>query len=193
MCSSDLISITDGQIFLETELFYSGQRPAINVGLSVSRVGGAAQTAPVRQLAGSMRLDLAQYRALAAFAQFGSDLDKATLEQLARGKRLFELLKQPQFEPLAFEEQVIQIYAATKGVDDKSKDTFIRKYVSSEVPRYGKELILFMRTKYSDILKDIASNPKNKVDANMSARLNKALLEFADIFDGKLASLDSID
>lgn len=190
---TNVISITDGQIFLETELFYSGQRPAINVGLSVSRVGGAAQTAPIRQLAGSMRLDLAQYRALAAFAQFGSDLDKATLEQLARGKRLFELLKQPQFEPLAFEEQVIQIYAATKGVDDKSKDTFIRRYVSSEVPRYAKELMSFLRTKHADILKDIGSNPKNKVDAAMSARLNKALLEFADIFDGKLASKDSID
>ena len=105
---TNVISITDGQIFLETELFYSGQRPAVNVGSSVSRVGGAAEVAAMRQLSGSMRLDLAQYRALAAFAQFGSDLDKTTLEQLARGKRLFELLKQPQYEPMPAEEQIIR-------------------------------------------------------------------------------------
>ena len=190
---TNVISITDGQIFLETELFYSGQRPAINAGISVSRVGGAAQVASMRQLAGSMRLDLAQYRALAAFAQFGSDLDKATLEQLARGKRLFELLKQPQFEPLSVEEQVIQIYAATKGPDEKSRETFIRKYKSSEVPRYGAELIMFMRAKYADILSEIKDNPSKKVDAAMSVRVNKALSEFAATFDGKLASADSID
>lgn len=190
---TNVISITDGQIFLETELFHSGQRPAVNVGLSVSRVGGAAQVAGMRQLAGSMRLDLAQYRALAAFAQFGSDLDKATLEQLARGKRLFELLKQPQYEPMPVEEQIVQIYAATNARNAQSKDTWVRRYLSSEVARYARELILFMRSEHSDILRDIRENPKKKIDDAMKARLDKALAQFEISFDGKLASLDAID
>lgn len=190
---TNVISITDGQIFLETELFYSGQRPAVNVGLSVSRVGGAAQVAGMRQLAGSMRLDLAQYRALAAFAQFGSDLDKTTLEQLARGKRLFELLKQGQYEPMPVEEQIIQIYAATQSRDAQSRSTWVRRYQSAEVARYAAELIVFMRSNHPDILKHIRENPKLKIDDAMRKRIDAALKEFEESFDGKLASADSID
>lgn len=190
---TNVISITDGQIFLETELFYSGQRPAVNVGLSVSRVGGSAQVAAMRQLAGSMRLDLAQYRALAAFAQFGSDLDKATLEQLARGKRLFELLKQAQFDPLPVEEQIIQIYAATQARDSQSRATWVRKYRSNEIPRYASELTMFMRSEHADILRDIRDNPKSKIDEAMRKRIDAALRAFDESFDGKLASADSID
>ena len=115
---TNVISITDGQIFLESDLFHQGVRPAINVGNSVSRVGGSAQVKAMRQVAGSLRLDLAQYRELAAFAQFGSDLDKATLNQLNRGRRLVEVLKQPQYQPLPVEKQVIIIYAATNGYLD---------------------------------------------------------------------------
>lgn len=189
---TNVISITDGQIFLETELFYAGQRPAVNVGLSVSRVGGSAQVAGMRQLAGSMRLDLAQYRALAAFAQFGSDLDKTTLEQLARGKRLFELLKQSQYEPMAVEEQIIQIYAATQIKDKATRATWVRQYLSSEIPRYASELVLFLRSKHSDILRDIRDNPKKKIDDAMRARIDAALLAFETSFDGKLSSADSI-
>ena len=115
---TNVISITDGQIFLESDLFHQGVRPAINVGNSVSRVGGSAQVKAMRQVAGSLRLDLAQYRELAAFAQFGSDLDKATLNQLNRGRRLVEVLKQPQYQPLPVEKQVIIIYAANNGFLD---------------------------------------------------------------------------
>lgn len=190
---TNVISITDGQIFLETELFFSGQRPAVNVGLSVSRVGGAAQVQAMRQLAGSMRLDLAQYKNLAAFAQFGSDLDKATLEQLARGKRLFELLKQPQYDPLPVEEQIVQIYAATQIKDPKTKATWVRGFKSKEIPRYAKELILFMHSEHMDILKDIRENPKNKIDDAMRKRLDEALRRFEDSFDGEMANLESID
>src|SRR5690606_7204811 len=111
--------ITDGQIFLESDLFYSGVRPAVNVGISVSRVGGSAQTKAMRSVAGRLRLDLAQYRELEAFAQFGSDLDATTQKQLARGARLVEVLKQPQFAPVPFEEQVMIIYAATNGYLDE--------------------------------------------------------------------------
>lgn len=190
---TNVISITDGQIFLETELFYSGQRPAVNVGLSVSRVGGSAQVAAMRQLAGSMRLDLAQYRALAAFAQFGSDLDKTTLEQLARGKRLFELLKQDQYEPMPVEEQIIQLYAATQIADPATKATWVRKYQSSEIRRYAKELLVFMRSEHGDILRDIREKPNAKIDDAMRKRIDTALRAFAQSFDGKLAKADSID
>jgi F-type H+-transporting ATPase subunit alpha len=190
---TNVISITDGQIFLETELFYSGQRPAVNVGLSVSRVGGAAQVAAMRQLAGSMRLDLAQYRALAAFAQFGSDLDKTTLEQLARGKRLFELLKQAQYEPVPVEEQIIQIFAATQARSATNRETWVRKYKSSEIGKYVRELTLFLRSEHADILRDIRENPKKKIDDAMKERIQKALKAFDDSFEGALASADSID
>jgi F-type H+/Na+-transporting ATPase subunit alpha len=120
---TNVISITDGQIYLETDLFYSGIRPAVNVGLSVSRVGGSAQVKAMRQVAGKLRLDLAQYRELAAFAQFGSDLDKATQQQLARGQRMVELLKQTQYTPLPVEKQILIIYAGTQGhLDDMPVD-----------------------------------------------------------------------
>jgi F-type H+-transporting ATPase subunit alpha len=182
---TNVISITDGQIFLEGDLFNSGQRPAINVGISVSRVGGSAQVAAMKQLAGTMRLDLAQYRELAAFSQFGSDLDKATLEQLARGERLFELLKQGQYAPLPVEEQIVQIYAATQPKAEGSRATWVRHYASKEVPRYATELIEFMKSKHGDILKDIRENPKSKVDDEMRGRLNKALAQFDEVFDGE--------
>jgi len=125
---TNVISITDGQIFLETELFYKGVRPAVNVGLSVSRVGSSAQTKAMKKVAGSLRLDLAQYRELEAFAQFGSDLDAATQKQLARGERTVEILKQPQYQPLPVEEQVAAIYAVTNGFVDGVAVDHIRKW-----------------------------------------------------------------
>ncbi len=135
---TNVISITDGQIYLEPELFYAGVRPAVNVGLSVSRVGGAAQTKAMKQVAGTLRLDLAQFRELAAFAQFGSDLDKATLAQIERGKRMVELLKQDQFVPLALEEQIIILFAGTQGYLDDLPIESIKKF-EAEFLRYIKE------------------------------------------------------
>src|SRR5881398_930 len=139
---TNVISITDGQIFLETDLFNSGQRPAVNVGISVSRVGGAAQTAAMKKIAGKLRLELAQYRALAAFAQFGSDLDKATQEILARGVRLTEILKQGQYVPMPVEKQIVEIYAGTQR--DKQGVGWIRHLEVSDVQRYMGELVEFM-------------------------------------------------
>ena len=185
---TNVISITDGQIFLDSDLFFSGQRPAISVGLSVSRVGGVAQTSSMKQLAGTMRLDLAQYRELASFAQFGSDLDKATLEQIAKGKRTFELLKQNQYNPLAVEEQIVQIYAVTAPIDKGSNKTWARKYKVEEISRYVLELISFIKNKYLDILNSIKENPKMKINESMRGRLNTALAEFDKIFDGKIAT-----
>ncbi|MFH1810931.1 MAG: F0F1 ATP synthase subunit alpha [Pseudomonadota bacterium] len=179
---TNVISITDGQIYLDTDLFWSGQRPAIDVGLSVSRVGGAAQVASMKQIAGMMRLELAQYRELAAFAQFGSDLDKATQEQLARGERLFELLKQKQYTPISAEEQVVQIYAATSSTGEGSRETWVRKYPVDDVQRYMVELLDFMRAKHGAILKDMRDNPKAKLDDAMKKRLDGALKEFAGMF-----------
>src|SRR2546425_7174447 len=127
---TNVISITDGQICLEGALFYAGVRPAINVGISVSRVGGNAQIKAMRQVAGKLRLDLAQYRALAAFAQFGSDLDKATQAQLTRGERMVELLKQEQFVPMAVEQQVLSIWAGTNGYLDDVPVAAVRKFES---------------------------------------------------------------
>jgi F-type H+-transporting ATPase subunit alpha len=165
---TNVISITDGQIFLETDLFYSGVRPAINVGLSVSRVGGSAQIKAMKQVAGTLRLALAQYREMAAFAQFGSDLDAATQKQLQRGERLVEILKQPQYKPLDVEEQVITIYAANNGyVDD---------YPVSSIQKYERELLAFMQTKHSDFMKDLQQ--KKAIDSDLEARLQKALEEF---------------
>jgi len=125
---TNVISITDGQIFLESDLFYSGVRPAINVGISVSRVGGSAQTKSMKQVAGTLRLDLAQYREMAAFAQFGSDLDKATQMQLARGERLVEILKQAQYQPLSNEKQILIIFAANQGFLDEYPVAILRRY-----------------------------------------------------------------
>ena len=135
---TNVISITDGQIFLETDLFYAGQRPAVNVGLSVSRVGGNAQTKAMKKIAGSLRLDLAQYRELAAFAQFGSDLDKATQRQLARGERLMEVLKQGQYRPIPVELQIVFIYAGTHGMLDRLKVSAILAF-EPNLFRYAKE------------------------------------------------------
>lgn len=181
---TNVISITDGQIFLESDLFYSGQRPAVNVGLSVSRVGGAAQVAAMKKLAGTMRLDLAQYRDTAAFAQFGSDLDKATLDQIARGERVFELLKQRQYSPLTVEEQVIQIFAATTARSSETSETWVRKYAVKEIPRYATELISFIRNKHGEILSALHENAQLKIEGELADKLRKALAEFDLVFDG---------
>uniref|UniRef100_A0A0N4ZFU6 ATP synthase subunit alpha, mitochondrial n=1 Tax=Parastrongyloides trichosuri TaxID=131310 RepID=A0A0N4ZFU6_PARTI len=144
---TNVISITDGQIFLETELFYKGVRPAINVGLSVSRVGSAAQTKAMKQVAGSMKLELAQYREVAAFAQFGSDLDAATQQLLNRGVRLTELLKQGQYVPMAIEEQVAVIYAGVRGHLDKIDP--------SKITKFEKEFLAHIRANEQPLLKTI--------------------------------------
>ena len=144
---TNVISITDGQIYLETDLFYAGVRPAVNAGLSVSRVGGAAQIKAMRQVAGRLRLELASYRSLAAFAQFGSDLDANTQAQLNRGARLTEVLKQPQYQPMPVEEQVAIIWCATNGVIDSVPVT--------EVQEFEKEYLDFMRTAHPGILTTI--------------------------------------
>jgi F-type H+-transporting ATPase subunit alpha len=172
---TNVISITDGQIFLETDLFYSGVRPAINVGLSVSRVGGKAQTKAMRKIAGRLRLDLAQYRELAAFAQFGSDLDKATQDVLARGARLTELLKQQQYEPLPVAKQVMQIYAGTDK-SDANKRGWLREIPVTDVQRWAKEFTEFAETRYPGIQKSIEE--KRELTADIKTELNKAITEF---------------
>ena len=169
---TNVISITDGQVYLEPNLFNAGVRPAINVGLSVSRVGGAAQIKAMKQVAGTMRLDLAQYRELAAFAQFGSDLDKATLLKLNRGARLVELLKQPQYEPMVDYEQVISMYAATKGYMDDVPVDNIRAFESS--------LLEFMRASQSALLEEIKT--KKALDASIEEKLQAAIMEFKKDF-----------
>ena len=165
---TNVISITDGQVYLEPALFNAGIRPAINVGLSVSRVGGAAQTKAMKQVAGTLRLDLAQYRELAAFAQFGSDLDKATQQKLNRGARLVELLKQPQYQPMPVQEQVISLYAGTRGYMDEVPLDAVRKFET--------EMLEFMRNSKADILKDIVE--KKALDADIEGRLKAAIDEF---------------
>ena len=169
---TNVISITDGQIFLETNLFYKGIRPAINVGLSVSRVGSAAQIKAMKQVAGTLRLDLAQYRNLAAFAQFGSDLDKATLAQLSRGERMVELLKQGQYAPMSMEEQVVIVYAGTNG--------FVDDYPVASLNRYERELLSFMKSRKSDVLTDLKTG--GKLEGDLEKRLRDALTEFAKQF-----------
>jgi F-type H+-transporting ATPase subunit alpha len=169
---TNVISITDGQIFLESDLFHQGIRPAINVGNSVSRVGGSAQVKAMRQIAGSLRLDLAQFRELAAFAQFGSDLDKATLNQLNRGRRLVEVLKQPQYQPLPIEKQVIIIYAATNG--------YLDPVPVEQVRNYETELYRFLDTRQTALLG--ALSEKKALDDQLKADLNKALEEFGKTF-----------
>ncbi len=169
---TNVISITDGQIFLEADLFYSGVRPAVNVGISVSRVGGAAQTKAMKKIAGRLRLELASYREKAAFAQFGGDLDKATLQQLARGERMVELLKQGQFVPMPMEEQVVVIYAGTNG--------FVDDYPVSVLGRYEKELLSFMKARKADLLAEMRTT--GKLEGDIEARLRDALTEFAKQF-----------
>ncbi|MBD59246.1 MAG: F0F1 ATP synthase subunit alpha [Citromicrobium sp.] len=169
---TNVISITDGQIFLETDLFYQGVRPAINVGLSVSRVGGAAQTKAMKKVSGSIKLELAQYREMAAFAQFGSDLDASTQKLLNRGARLTELLKQPQFSPMPFEEQTVSIFAGTNGyLDDVAVD---------RVTEYETQMLSFMRHEHADILKDIRET--KKFEGDIKDRTVKALDAFAKQF-----------
>jgi len=169
---TNVISITDGQIFLETDLFHQGIRPAINVGNSVSRVGGSAQIKAMRQVAGSLRLDLAQYRELAAFAQFGSDLDAATQQQLNRGARLVEILKQPQYQPLPVEKQVLLIFAGTKG--------YLDKVPVSDVGAYEIELYRFAESRYPGLLRAIAE--KKQLDDSLTAQVAAALKEFGEQF-----------
>jgi F-type H+-transporting ATPase subunit alpha len=166
---TNVISITDGQIFLESDLFYAGIRPAINVGISVSRVGGDAQIRAMRQVAGQLRLDLAQYRALAAFAQFGtSDLDAATQRQLNRGARMTELLKQPQFAPYPVQEQVAAIFAAARGyMDDVSVD---------QVQAFRDQLVEYLQSTHPQTLSDIAT--QKRIDDDLEARLRSAIEEF---------------
>ncbi|MBO38981.1 MAG: F0F1 ATP synthase subunit alpha [Rhodospirillaceae bacterium] len=169
---TNVISITDGQIFLETDLFYSGIRPAVNVGLSVSRVGSAAQIKAMKQVAGSIKLELAQYREMAAFAQFASDLDAATQRLLARGERLTELLKQPQYRPLPVEEQVVAIYAGVNG--------FIDKVPVSDVTRFEEGLMSAVRANHQDILDDIRA--KQLISDETDAKLKLAIETYANTF-----------
>ncbi|UCF30906.1 MAG: F0F1 ATP synthase subunit alpha [bacterium] len=169
---TNVISITDGQIFLESDLFYSGVRPAINVGISVSRVGGAAQVRAYRQVAGRLRLDLAQFREMAAFAQFGSDLDKATQAQLARGERLVEILKQDQYVPLPVEKQVLIIFAATNG--------FVDGYPVEALLKYEEELYHFMDNRHPEVMKELAE--KKEIDDAVKGKLEEALNAFKGEF-----------
>jgi len=165
---TNVISITDGQIYLEPELFYAGVRPAVNVGLSVSRVGGAAQIKAMKQIAGMLRLDLAQFRELAAFAQFGSDLDKATLAQIERGKRMVELLKQNQYVPLPVEQQIILIFAGTQGFLDDIPVESVRKF--------DEEFLKFIKEQKEDVLKEIAE--KKAIDDSLKAKISQVVEEF---------------
>ena len=169
---TNVISITDGQIFLESDLFYSGVRPAINVGISVSRVGGNAQMKAMKQVAGTLRLELAQYREMAAFAQFGSDLDQATQRQLNRGARLVELLKQGQYEPLAVERQILILYAGTNG--------FVDELPLAALKKYEQELYSFIESKHPDIFADILK--KRELDGDLRTTITKALEEFKRTF-----------
>jgi F-type H+-transporting ATPase subunit alpha len=169
---TNVISITDGQIFLESDLFYSGVRPAINVGISVSRVGGNAQIKAMKQVAGTLRLELAQYREMAAFAQFGSDLDQATQRQLNRGARLVELLKQGQYEPLPVEKQILIIYAGTNG--------FVDELPLAALKKYEQEFYSFVESKHPEVFSDILK--KRELDNDLRTKMTKALDEFKGTF-----------
>ena len=169
---TNVISITDGQIFLETDLFFSGVRPAINVGLSVSRVGGSAQVKAMKQVAGTLRLALAQYREMAAFAQFGSDLDASTQRQLNRGARLVEILKQGQYVPLPVEKQVLAIFAVNNG--------YVDEYPATDVQRYESEMISFMESNYADVINTLRD--KKAIDDDLQAKIKAALDEFKGQF-----------
>lgn len=171
---TNVISITDGQIFLETDLFHSGVRPAVNVGISVSRVGGSAQIKAMRQVAGTLRLELAQFREKAAFAQFGSDLDAATQKQLARGERLTEILKQDQYVPMAVEAQVLSIFAGTHG--------YLDKHPTAKLREYEKQLFAFVSKKFPEILKEIVE--KGQIQDALKQKIEVALKEFDGIFAG---------
>ena len=165
---TNVISITDGQIYLGSDLFYSGIRPAINVGLSVSRVGGAAQIKTMKQVAGTLRLDLAQYREMAAFAQFGSDLDKTTQAQLARGARMVELLKQDQYKPMSVGEQVLIIYAGVNG--------FVDDIPVSKLREFEQDFLSYFNEKHAGIKSDVVS--RKKIDEEFSEQLKQIITEF---------------
>jgi len=169
---TNVISITDGQVYLEPDLFFSGVRPAINVGLSVSRVGGAAQVKAMKQVAGTLKLDLAQFRELAAFAQFGSDLDKATQAQLNRGARLVEVLKQPQFVPMSLSEQVVILFAGARG--------FLDKYEIEKIKDYEPELLSFVKSKGPEIMKEI--DEKHEISPELEEKMKGVLTEFDSVF-----------
>ncbi|HYA13126.1 MAG TPA: F0F1 ATP synthase subunit alpha [Syntrophales bacterium] len=169
---TNVISITDGQVYLEPSLFFSGIRPAINVGLSVSRVGGAAQVKAMKQVAGRLKLELAQYRELAAFAQFGSDLDKATQAQLERGVRLVEILKQPQFEPRSLSQQVAILFAGTRG--------FLDKYPVEKLKEYEPQLLSFLASKYPEINREI--DEKREISPDLEKKISSVLTEFDSVF-----------
>ncbi len=171
---TNVISITDGQIYLESDLFFSGQKPAVNVGLSVSRVGGNAQIKAMKQVAGRLRLDLAQYRELEAFAQFGSDLEKATQAQLTRGEKMVEILKQGQYEPLSFENQITLIYMAVNGHLDE--------FPTEQITAMEKEFHQFMSNQHSGVLGDITE--KKKLTDTNKATLEKAIKEFLETYSG---------
>src|SRR5687768_3384667 len=176
---TNVISITDGQIFLESDLFNQGVRPAINVGNSVSRVGGSAQIKAMRQVAGTLRLDLAQYRELAAFAQFGSsDLDKATQQQLNRGARLVELLKQPQYQPQSVEKQVAILYAGTQGMLDQ--------IAVQDVRAFEEEFHRFMESRFGNVLQSIRD--KKNLDDEIKNALGAAIKEFSEQFTAARAA-----
>ena len=170
---TNVISITDGQIFLETELFFRGIRPAVNVGLSVSRVGSAAQIKAMKKVAGSIKLELAQYREMAAFAQFSSDLDQSTQNLLARGARLTELLKQPQFSPMPVEEQVVSIYTGTKG--------YLDKIPVGKVGEFERRMLAELRAQHPDVLSGIRDSREMKPD------VEKSLVAFLDTFSKQFA------
>jgi len=180
---TNVISITDGQIFLETDLFHSGVRPAIDVGNSVSRVGGSAQTKAMKQVAGTLRLELAQYRDLAAFAQFGSDLDKATQAQLNRGQRLTEILKQPQYSPMPIEQQVLIIWTATKGLVDD--------IAVSDLKKFEQGLLSFVENTHASLLERIRE--RKKLDDEIEAEARAAVTEFKERFTSEAASAQAAD
>jgi len=169
---TNVISITDGQIFLESDLFYQGIRPAVNVGISVSRVGSSAQTKAMKKVAGTIKGELAQYREMAAFAKFGSDLDVSTQKLLARGARLTELLKQPQYSPLAVEEQVVSIYAGTRG--------YIDGIAVGDVGRFEKELLARIHANHASLLDGIRA--KKDLTADLEAELKEILAAFVKTF-----------
>ena len=179
---TNVISITDGQIYLETDLFYAGVRPAINVGLSVSRVGGKAQTKAMKGVAGRLRIDLAQYRELVAFAQFGSELDKVTQAQLTRGERMTEILKQGQYEPLPLSKQVMIIYAGTKGYFDEMPLDWLKKFES--------DFYKFMGEKYPDVEHEI--DTKKELSDALTKKLDKAIMEFKNEFVEPLVKNDTV-
>ncbi|MGM0682232.1 MAG: F0F1 ATP synthase subunit alpha, partial [Thermodesulfobacteriota bacterium] len=169
---TNVISITDGQVYLEPNLFFSGVRPAINVGLSVSRVGGAAQVKAMKQVAGTLRLDLAQYRELAAFAGFGSDLDAATQQQLNRGERLVEILKQPQYNPLPMEKQVSIIFAGTKGYLDELPVNILSEY--------EQELYNYLESSAPEILDTLRE--QKEIDSSLEEKMHSAVKSFTENF-----------